>query len=252
MASTTPEAAIAAYVDGWNRRDASEVKSMLVGADVAGRSGSPIDTTLQFNITSTDVLGKTAIVHLDLMVHNQVSGQNISIRDKVDLLKVGNSWKLLSIPASDPAGYVHVLQWFGSSTFENTELLSGDEIDSSAGDTTLWNVRHLASALLRYRAANGGRFMAPGSNVHELLSTFLGNPRFWDGPRPGYSGFSVNDRLLGLAEGVIRDPDHTVLVYEGSGGKLVHPKGRPAAVGFANGRVQLVNANQESSLKWTP
>lgn len=64
--------------------------------------------------------------------------------------------------------------------------------------------------------------------------------------------FSYNVRLAGVDRGEIRDPAHTVLVYEGAGEHVAFRHGVRGIVAFVDGHVEEVTPHQAALLRWKP
>ena len=64
--------------------------------------------------------------------------------------------------------------------------------------------------------------------------------------------YAFNDRLTGKTLASLSEPAKTVLIYEGSNGKLAFRHSGRAAIGFADGHAKLLNAEEAKNLIWKP
>jgi hypothetical protein len=117
----------------------------------------------------------------------------------------------------------------------------------------------LAGSLRRAAAKNGGRFAAYQSPLKKVpLRSALENPLNCGEDRPGAASYSFNGNLAKKRLKSVTNPARTVLLYEGSGGRLafrhkdLRKRGPVANVAFDDGHVELIDQKQVDTLKWKP
>ena len=78
--------------------------------------------------------------------------------------------------------------------------------------------------------------------------------RSLDGIDLGGLPLQLNPKLMGVSLGTVNNPGKTVLIYEGAPGAPLFRHDGKAALGFADGHAQLMNAQtvQAQQLHWTP
>jgi hypothetical protein len=77
--------------------------------------------------------------------------------------------------------------------------------------------------------------------------------KYWKCPLDsGRTSYSFNAKLAYKSLDAVKQPEKTILVYEGAKGKLVFRHQGRAAVGLADGRSRMVTAAEAKLLKWTP
>ncbi len=94
-----------------------------------------------------------------------------------------------------------------------------------------------------------------GTFLQDILP-YGGGDEEWETPENAAAKaaqtFSFNDQLLGKNYNEIKDKAKTVMVYLGQNEKLDFRFDGFAVVGFADGRVEFINAEQAKTLRWTP
>ena len=75
-----------------------------------------------------------------------------------------------------------------------------------------------------------------------------------DGIDLGGLPLQLNPKLMGVSMRMVNNPGKTVLIYEGAPGAPLFRHDGKAALGFADGHAQLMNAQtvQAQQLHWTP
>ena len=79
-------------------------------------------------------------------------------------------------------------------------------------------------------------------------------PKSLEGIDCGGLSLQLNPKLAGVSFTAVKNPAKTVLVYEGAPGAPLYSHGGKAALGFADGHAQMMDARtvQAQQLHWEP
>lgn len=119
-------------------------------------------------------------------------------------------------------------------------------------NTCLTNAKQIAAAILMYVKANKG-VTPKGPDYMEALSSYNKKPEIFQCPLDpkGTVSYTLNSSVAGIAVNSVLLPSNTVLIYEGTGGKLNFRHSGRAVVGFVDGHSSLVDASKATTLVWT-
>lgn len=113
-------------------------------------------------------------------------------------------------------------------------------------------IRKLVADALVYVLDNEGRF--PG-DAHRFAESIAEDSDAVD-PEPAARQearlFNFNTRLTGVYRDEVRDPAHTVLVYEGVNEHLIFRHNAHAIVAFVDGHVEELCPQRAAMLRWNP
>jgi len=118
--------------------------------------------------------------------------------------------------------------------------------------TCLANAKQVTAAILLYVKANKG-VTPKDADYRTALSPYNKKPEIFQCPLDPKDtlSYTLNSNLAGTALNTILLPSNTVLIYEGTGGKLNFRHNGHAVVGFADGHCTMVDASKASTLSWT-
>ncbi len=120
------------------------------------------------------------------------------------------------------------------------------------------NVKQIELGLIQYAYDNNNKF--PAGDYKAAIMPYTKSESLFHCPADtvtgGASDYSLNPSLQGVSLAKLSDPANTVAIYEGSNRTLdfrhEHTGGNVAVVGFADGHVRAVSAQQAKSLRWRP
>jgi len=116
----------------------------------------------------------------------------------------------------------------------------------------LANAKQVTAAILMYVKANKG-VTPKDADYKTALSPYNKKPEIFQCPLDPKDtlSYTLNSNLAGTALNTVLLPSNTVLIYEGTGGKLTFRHNGRAVVGFADGHCMMVDASKASTLSWT-
>jgi len=116
----------------------------------------------------------------------------------------------------------------------------------------LANAKQITTAIMMYVKANKG-VTPKDADYMNALTPYNKKPEIFQCPLDpkGTVSYTMNSAVAGTAINTVLLPSSTVLIYEGTGGKLNFKHSGRAVVGFVDGRCSLVDASRASTLIWT-
>lgn len=171
--------------------------------------------------------------------------------EKVNLELVDGNWQIVAPKGEPDLG--HFINGLAKA------LLMPDEVFASAREAAkkaacLSNIKQLATALLIVAADNGDVIKVKADSWKKAVMPYLKYQGIFTCPldAKGAFSYSINPAMAGIGIAKIKQPAKTVLLYEGSKGKLNFRHGGSAAVAYADGHVKMVNAETAKNLNWKP
>ena len=119
-------------------------------------------------------------------------------------------------------------------------------------NTCLSNAKQVATTILMYVKANKG--VTPKDTAYrDALLPYAKNPEIFQCPldAKGTVSYTLNSSVAGIALNSVLLPTNTVLIYEGTAGKLNFRHNGRAVVGFVDGHCSLVDASKATTLIWS-
>ena len=113
-------------------------------------------------------------------------------------------------------------------------------------------IREMVTDALAFVIDNDGRFPTSPKTFAQEIVDDGGSVVPSDTSNPPTALFSYNLALAGSAKDDVRDPAHTVLVYEGGSGRLVFRHDARAIIAYVDGHVDEITTKEAAGLKWKP
>jgi len=116
------------------------------------------------------------------------------------------------------------------------------------------NVKQIELGLLQYTQDHNDTYPASAANYESAVMPYLQNEAVFRCPdnMAGAESYSLNAKLQGYNLAKMSTPAAVVAIYEGKNGTLEFRHNGKAVVGFADGHVQAIRAEQAGSLQWKP
>lgn len=171
--------------------------------------------------------------------------------ERLNLEQTSGNWQIVvSKGEPAPSEFINALA---------KALVMPDEVFASAREAAkkaacLSNIKQLATALLIVAADNGDVIKVKADSWKKAVMPYLKYQGIFTCPldAKGAFSYSINPAMAGIGIAKIKQPAKTVLLYEGSKGKLNFRHGGSAAVAYADGHVKMVNAETAKNLNWKP
>lgn len=206
----------------------------------------------EIEVTVTDVVinGSAATAKVTLRESkNQENGDRTE--DHLSLEKVGENW-LIVPKMKEPRGAAFI-------DMVASMLVSTDNPFASAKAAAkktvcLSNIKQLATAFMILACDYDDIIKVRADSWKKAVMPYVKNDAIFHCPLDpaGIVSYSINPLMAGFSTVKVKDPAKTVLLYEGSKGKLNFVHGGFAAVAYADGHAKMVNAEQAKKLIWKP
>ncbi|MCC7229321.1 MAG: hypothetical protein IT203_02940 [Fimbriimonadaceae bacterium] len=252
----TPEDTVISFVKAWNARQYSKAASMVYGGrpemSFTGLEAlQPIGTTIEVSNLSTTYGGSRATVAYQIKY--QAPKQTPFIQsEKVTLSKEGQTWRI--VPSNQSSSRSEILGSMAMLTTMDVSEVFAHAKQAAKKAQCLSNIKQLSVAVLMYLYDNKNIFSMNSGKIRATLNPYTKNDRLWSCPEgpSNVVAYSLNANLLKKSANSLKDPANTVLMYEGSQGKLVFRHAGYAAVSFADGHARVIDAQYSKKLRWKP
>ncbi len=179
--------------------------------------------------------------------------------ETVKLRKEGEEWKvapfdsaeMAALPRNEPKEMPIITMMASALAYPNVLLTARD---TARGVSCLSNVKQLALGTMMYMQDYDEVFPRRGTSYKQLIMPYIKNQSVFTCPsdKAGTLSYTLNQQLLGVGAAKIGRPAETVLIYEGSQGKLDFKHDGKAAVAFADGHAKMLDAAAAKTLRWAP
>lgn len=252
---STPEAAVRAFAAALQNGDLKAAARIVKGgkpdSDFSAFEKQFKSQKLVISIENfkADVQGDkaTATYALGASVNGQAQP---STQDKVHLERIGEVWLIVPPTSGNTASPFESLAAMLCSPHQAmVQALAGAQKAAC-----LSNVKQICLGILMLANDYDDVFHFKPDNWVKAIMPYVKNNNIFHCPndKSGAVSYSVNPYLAGKNETKVAAPADTVLVYEGSKLKLNFRHGGSACVGFADGHVRMVTAQQAKALRWKP
>lgn len=254
LPGTTPEGTITEFIKHVNAQDYKQAAKLVQGGKPAANYTTIVNLTRSLKINlgemNTSITGNRAVVTVSSTLKDG-SRPTTTISEKVNLVKVNGEW-LIVAPAGIDQGN-GVVSSIASMTTNPSEVFVNAK-KAAQRTTCISNLKQLAVGMIMLSTDYNEVFKVNPSKLKDALRPYTKNDELWycpTGPK-GVPAYSFNSKLVGKSSVDIQNPANTVMMYEGSKGKLDFRHNGYAAVAFADGHVKSYNAEQAAKLNWNP
>ena len=251
----TPEATVQKFADLISKKDVDGAAALVKNGHVLPEvkkqmlQGTEWPTLTLSNITAK-VEGKSAAVTYS--IHTTGIGDVKDHAESLELAKVGEAWLIIS-PKNPGTSKDDTLLPAIAYFFANMQG-AAQTVDAAKATSCLSNVKQLALGTLMFAGDYDDVLKTTSAKWKTSIYPYTKNEAIFTCPEAakGTVSYTFNARLANIKMSKIKDPAKTVLIYEGSDGKLNYRHDGRAAVAFADGHAKLINKEQAKTLVWKP
>lgn len=243
---SSPSDAFRKFIAAWNKHDLAAMAALTVNGNAQYGKDFPTKgwPTLDIDSVKERVTGDIAKVTATLSVRSAAQTKPNS-HAEVDMLKrINNRWLLLPDKNSNGMGAVaYMLSHKGSLGFA---------LGSAQKVACLSNVKQIVTGFLMFANDHDDKLPTAAASSQQAVAPYLRNADLWKCPQTNRPAYAMNDKLAGHSLASIKLPAQTVMVYEGSNGKLDFRHDGAAAVGFCDGHAKMISRAGLAALRWKP
>lgn len=250
----TPESTITEFIGYVNSQDYRSAARLVHGGKPNENYSTIISVTRGIKVTigsmKSAIKGNRAKVTLTATLSGG-SRPPQTESEEVSLVKVNGQW--LIVPPTENTRGTGMISSMAGVTTGPTKAFA-DAREAAKKTACLSNLKQLALAAIMHSTDYDDVFKFDASNAKSALRPYTKNDQLWFCPAGSktVAAYSFNQKLAGKSTVAIRDPANTVMLYEGSKGKLDFRHNGTAAVAFADGHVRAFTAAQAAKLNWNP
>lgn len=251
----TPEATITEFVDYLNSRNFSKAATLVQGGKPKA-DYSTISTLFgQFRFTVVSMKssqkGDKAAVTLTAKLEDGRRGPQTA-SETVNLVRVNHDWLIVPAPGDEMKN--GMIGSAATMTTKDLTAIFADAKQAAKKTVCMSNLKQLATATLIFLADHDDVFKMDPAKTRAALRPYTKNDDLWYCPVKGKTAaaYSLNTKLIGRNANQVKDPAKTVMLYEGSKGKLDFRHYGAAAVAFADGHVKSIKQVDAAKLVWNP
>ena len=251
----TPDGTINAFVSAINEGSFSKAAVHVVG----GKPNTNFTQTklildgIKLSVSDLKVDTKGDKCKATYRIRMELPNRPANVQsESIDLVRVDGEWLL--VPAGQTSMSNEVLPSIAMLTVTDMGGVLANAKKAAQKTACLSNIKQLGIALMMYLADHDDKFSMNSSKLKAALNPYTKNDRLWTCPLTPKAGaaYSLNAKLLKKNHIDIEEPHFTVMLYEGSKGKLDFKHAGYAAVAFADGSAKMVNAETAKKLRWNP
>lgn len=251
----TPEGALSAFVSAINTGSFSKAAVHVVGGKpkINFTQTDLILNGLKLTLTKLKVETKGDKAKASYWIRMAMPNQPVTEQEEsIELVKVDQDWLL--VPTGQNSLSREVLPSMAMMTTTDMGGVFANAKKAAQKTACLSNIKQLGLAVMMYLADHDDKYSMNPSKLKAALEPYTKNDRLWNCPLTPKAGpaFSMNAKLLGKNAANIADPASTVMLYEGSKGKLDFKHAGYAGVAFADGHAKMINAEAAKKLRWNP
>ena len=257
---STPESTVRLFLSAFGSGDIKQAASCVKGSQMSGPAMDALAVQVKKDpatITLTDP--KTTVTGNTATVTGQVSiivGKEEKAKGKATQLNLALSdgtWQIVPDTARAERGpdqdMINTLAFMLTDQKVFTRAR-----DAARATSCLSNMKQLCLGVLMFAQDTDDKLQIKPAAFKKAVFPYTKNEAIFKCPSDTGAGitYSFNGNLTGVKLARIKSPAETVMIYEGKGGKLDFRHDGRAAVGFADGRAKLIDAQAAKKLRWTP
>jgi prepilin-type processing-associated H-X9-DG protein len=255
-----PEATVRSFVSALEQGDMKQASACVSGARLGNDKMSQLERMIKSDPIKVDlsdvtsqVNGSQAVVKAHFVLHPLHSANSQAGNTEVKLTSDTGTWLIVPDPSvmQNPRGFDFVNGVAYMLT--NPEIMEQSR-EAARRTTCLSNMKQLCLAVIMLANDNNEAFKLKPQSWHKRLMPYLRVTGIFHCPtdsKPGDS-YAFNAKLAGIRLAKVRAPAETILLYEGSGGKLTFRHDGRAIVGFVDGHAKAINRTDAAKLRWNP
>jgi prepilin-type processing-associated H-X9-DG protein len=250
--ASTPEGTITEFIQAINAREYSKAAVMVKGGKPSADFtfvNALMSQGMRFTLGVMKIAANGDNANVTVTVKAEMANQKPhNETETVKLVRVNNDW--LIVPSEESKGTVSSL---ASMTVNPSGIFARAKL-AAKKTACLSNIKQLGVAVMIYLADHDDKYTMSASKLRSALDPYTKNEHLWFCPSGSKTvpAYSINTRLIGKSAEQIKDPANTVMLYEGSKGKLDFRHDGTAAVTFADSHAKMIKAADAKYLNWKP
>jgi len=268
---STPEATVKSLVSALERRSLDDALSCIKDSVKSGTATTvfaqlkDVKMTIQATVTNVTITDTKATAKVEAAINGTDRNGKYEMKASEDVAfeKVGDSWLLVCQTKENPKqSFVNTLAYLltsppqltGGTHVGNPDAKTPQKGFDQDADACLINVKQLGLGFIMLAADNDDIIKVKKDAWLKSVRPYLKNPKALTCPldKIGTVSYSINPLVAGVSMVKIKEPWQTVLLYEGSKGKLNFRHRGMAAVVYCDGHAKMINAEQAKKLIWKP
>ena len=264
---SSPRAAVHSFVSSINQDNFAQAAKCVEGAETEmseaakaiGNDWKKQDITLVLSDLRSSVDKSDATVTVNVTILTKGKKKVLSAHEShLRLSRQAEDWKIVSDDS-------YLYSEFEVLSFMAGVLKSSEEsqkiYETAKGNAQLnscrSNLKQISLALQMFVQDHNHIFALTSSSLKKELKAYVMDNAIYycpvvSGDNKKELSYSFNNNLANIAEASLKDPTKTIMLYEGTNGKLNFRHNGKANVAFADGHVKAVDAEEAKSLLWTP
>ena len=253
---SSPQKALASFVAAFAAKDRRALSACVQG----GKDSPLIDRLFQRKGLAVTAIGidrvrivqrQSSRVTLEFVVSPRMGKMPMDpVQDRIEVARQGKEWKLAVSEATRKSGQFGVVELLVSICVEPEALLA-IEAEGKA-EMALSNLKMISVAAMNHLTSKDDRFLLTPENWTKELEPFLKNRLILTSPfdAKGTVSFSLNPNLAEETFSKLKNPEKTVLFFEGKVGAPLFRNNGKALIGFADGSVRRLTPEQAKAILW--
>lgn len=256
-----PEGALRHFVTLYNNAEWNQMSKLIAAeapdkealATVVAELGKARGT-LRLRLTDLEVDPRVGEVRADFTVRaNDHLGLGMVWREQLKLIsqaRPGEPQRWYLVPsAPEAARFDGYLQRLVTLLAYPAELMHVERQREA-----MTQVRQLTLGLMQFVQDFDEKFALAPEKFKESILPYVRTDTLWTAPgdEPGQQSYSFNPHLANQKIDAFKNPAETVMVYLGKDAKPEFRYGGKTIIGYADGHVRALDAEQAKTLRWEP
>ncbi|MGC4047760.1 MAG: hypothetical protein QM758_28535 [Armatimonas sp.] len=254
--SSTPQKTLQSFVVAFNHRERRAMEVLVYNGknnpalDVAFKNENEKPTILSVSSIKVKQITKSQVRVQYLLGALPPEGKPQKPKpEQLDMVKAGGKWLIIAPKPdtkSEPGNLANV-----ATVLAYPEVLERATAMNKQTDARS-NLRQVTTAALMHAIDNDEKYLLTQENYIKELTPYLKTKSVFTSPldKPGTISFFFNTNLTGRTDASIKDPQNTVLFFEGKPEALNFRYSGKALVGFCDGSVRFIAPAEVKSLQW--
>lgn len=254
-----PYAALSILIDAYNNNNWRAIRDLIqdaehddtaldkVGEEIKKARGT---LNLSWRDYHLEENGNDATVSIIVSAENHM-GLRIVWRESLRFHKVKYEvWRLRS-------GAANLVEWNAADGYLQRllMLIAHPKIRAiTLQSESAKQVKALILGVLQFIQDYDQKYDFTQTTFKKAIRPYIRSEEIWTAPgdAAGAQSYAFNPNLLGFNNGKIAEPNKTVMIYLGHDGRPDFRYDRKTVIGFADGHVEILDAEQAENLRWEP
>jgi prepilin-type processing-associated H-X9-DG protein len=251
----TPEATVRAFLSAIEKSDLKAASVFVHGSKYDARY-APVAATLRRQAMKFEISGfigkeiEGAFAATFKLTIDQEGRKQELPAQTLKLRKAGGMWKILSGPwPAEPSVSTQIESL--ATLLAHPEAMSPSQ-PAPSRPACVTQLKKIGVAIMLLAKENGDKILVSNATLKTKLVPYLKDASLFRCSAAEGSAYTFNDNLKGASLGKLTAPARTVLVYEGTTGKLAYRHDGRSVLLFADGHVRQVTPEEAKKLVWKP